>query len=73
MPNDGALLLVEWDLARTNLPSRGKFMNVTMMVLTSGKERAIEEYRSFLESVGFRLNQVVSAGAELNVLEALPV
>jgi hypothetical protein len=42
-------------------------------VLTGGKERTIEEYRALLGSVGFHLNEVISTGAELNVIEALPV
>jgi hypothetical protein len=72
-PKNGALLLIEWDLSEANLPSPGKFADVTMMVLTGGKERTIEEYRALLGSVGFHLNEVISNGAELNVIEALPV
>jgi hypothetical protein len=72
-PKDGALLLVEWDLSEANLPSRGKFADVTMMVLTGGKERTVEEYRTLLGGVGFSLNEVISTGAEFNLIEALPV
>ena len=72
-PKNGALLLIEWDLSEANLPSRGKFADVTMMVLTGGKERTIEEYRALLGSVGFHLNEVISTGAEFNVIEALPI
>ena len=72
-PSNGALLLIEWDLPEANLPSRGKFADVTMMVLTGGKERTIEEYRTLLGRVGYSLNKVTSTEAELNIIEALPV
>jgi hypothetical protein len=71
-PRDGALLLVEWDLSEANLPSRAKFADVTMMVLTGGKERTIEEYRTLLGGVGFRLNRVIPTGA-VNLIEVLPI
>jgi O-methyltransferase/methyltransferase family protein len=73
MPENGAVLLIEWDLSEANLPSQGKVADVTMMVLTGGKERTIEEYRELLESASFRLNQVISTDAGFNVLEALPI
>jgi hypothetical protein len=72
-PKDGALLLVEWDLSEANLPAPGKFADVAMMVVTGGRERTIEEYRTLLEGVGFRLNEVISTGAEFNLIEAFPV
>jgi len=72
-PKNGALLLVEWDLSEANLPSRAKFADVTMLVMTGGKERTIEEYRALLADAGFGLRAVVSTGTEFNVIEALPV
>src|SRR5262244_3583950 len=72
-PTNGALLLIEWDLSEANLPSRGKVADVMMMVLTGGKERTIEEYRTLLGLAGFGLNKVISTEAELNIIEALPV
>src|SRR5262249_31696421 len=72
-PTNGALLLIEWDLSETNLPSQNKITDIMMIILTSGKERTIEEYRTLLGRVGFRLNKVISTEAELNIIEALPV
>ena len=72
-PSNGALLLIEWTLSDANAPSRAKFADVTMMLLTGGRERTIEEYRALLEGAGFRLNEVVPTAAELNVIEATPV
>lgn len=72
-PRDGALLLIERALSNVNRPSRAKFADVTMLVLTGGKERTIEEYRVLLEGAGFRLNEVIPTSAELKVIEARPV
>jgi len=73
VPKNGALLVVEFNLPEDNSPSRSKFVDVTMMVLTGGRERTIPEYSSLLHSAGFRLNDVVKTASDFNVLEALPV
>jgi O-methyltransferase domain len=73
VPADGVLLLVEWGLSETNLPSTGKLMDLVMLVLTGGKERTPDEYAQLLASAGFRLRQVVPTTSEYTVIEALPV
>lgn len=73
IPEDGVLLLVEWDLAGENVPSNGKFVDVIMLVLTGGRERSQDEYRKLLASAGFRLNKVFPTAAQFAVIEALPV
>ena len=73
VPKNGALLLVEFNLPEDNSPSRSKFVDVTMMVLTGGRERTVPEFSSLLASAGFRLNEVVKTPSEFNVMEALPV
>jgi SAM-dependent methyltransferase len=72
VPPDGALLLVEWTLPEGNLPSPAKLSDVTMLVMTGGKERTAEEYRQLLARTGFRLNQVILTPSELSILEARP-
>lgn len=73
IPDDGVLLLVEWDLLQENVPSNGKFIDVVMLVLTGGRERSVDEYRELLASSGFRLNKVYSTAAQFGVIEAFPV
>jgi hypothetical protein len=73
VPNKGALLLVEFDLPEDGAPSRGKFTDVTMMVVTGGRERTIPEYRSLLSTSGFELTKVTPTASGFNVIEALPV
>ena len=72
VPEDGALLLVEWTLPEGDLPSAGKLFDVVMLVMTGGKERTVEEYRQLLARADFKLNQVIGASPELSIMEALP-
>ena len=72
VPENGALLLVEWTLSEENLPSAGKLFDVVMLVMTGGKERTVEEYRQLLARADFKLNQVIGASPELSIMEALP-
>ena len=72
IPDDGVLLLVEWDLLAENVPSNGKFIDVVMLVLTGGRERSMDEYRELLASAGFRLNNVFQTEAQFAVIEAFP-
>ena len=73
IPDNGVLLLAEWDLAAENVPSNGKFIDLVMLVLTGGRERSTDEYRKLLASAGFRLNQVFPTDAQFAVFEAFPV
>lgn len=72
VPNDGALLLVEFGLAEGNQPSPGKLIDVAMLVLTGGRERTTDEYRDLLGSAGFRLNRAVPTPTGMMIIEALP-
>lgn len=72
VPNDGALLLVEFGLAEGNDPSPGKIIDIAMLVSTGGKERTTDEYRDLLAAAGFRLNRAVPTPTGMNVIEALP-
>lgn len=73
VPKDGALLLVEFDLPEDASPSPGKYADVTMMLVTGGKERTEKEYGRLLSQSGFQLTQVVPTATGFNVLEAQPV
>jgi hypothetical protein len=73
VPENGALLLVESNLPENGSPSRARFVDVTMLVLTGGKERTSAEYGALLEQADFRLNRVTPTPSDFNILEALPV
>jgi hypothetical protein len=68
---DGRLLLVETILSPSSDPSRA-LMDVLMMILTGGRERTEEEFRSLLREGGFSLAQVIpTPGA--SILESRPL
>lgn len=73
IPDDGVLLLVEWDVLGENQPSSGKFIDMVMLVLWGGRERSTDEYRQLLASAGFRLHKTFPTPAQFAVMEAFPV
>lgn len=73
VPDNGALLLVEFDLPEDGAPSMGKFTDVTMMMVTGGRERTIQEYRSLFSVTGFQLTKATPTPTGFNVIEASPV
>jgi hypothetical protein len=73
IPANGVLLLVELGLSGANQPSGGKIIDLFMLVITGGKERTPDEYRSLLSRAGFRLDRIVPTGTDWVILESLPV
>ncbi len=71
MPEHGKLLLVESILPPGNQPSLGKFVDVLMLMMTGGRERTKEEYRSLLQSSGFELTRVIQTPSMLSIIEAV--
>jgi hypothetical protein len=55
-----------------NAPSPGKLLDVNMLVMTGGRERAEDEYRALLAASGFRLDQVLPAHSSTSIVEASP-
>ena len=73
IPSNGVLLLVELSLGDANIPSFGKFLDITMLSLTGGRERTEAEYAALLSSAGFRLNRVIPVNPQFGIVEAFPV
>lgn len=71
MPERGKLLLVESILPPGNEPSLGKFVDVLMLMMTGGRERSEDEYRSLLQASGFELTRVISTPSMLSIIEAV--
>ena len=72
VPKDGAVLLVEWTVPDGPEPSPAKIVDVTMLVMTGGRERTPDEYRELLASAGFRLNRVTPTPTGMAIFEAVP-
>jgi O-methyltransferase domain/Dimerisation domain len=70
MPDTAKLLLFEGILPPGNEPSPLKFFDTVMLMMTGGRERTEEEYRSLLRSNGFELTQVIPTPSLVSILEA---
>ena len=72
VPENGALVLVEYCLGEDNIPSLGKMIDLVMLTITGGKERTVEEHRALLASAGFLLTRTIPASTEITIYEAIP-
>jgi ubiquinone/menaquinone biosynthesis C-methylase UbiE len=73
MPDGGRLLVVETLIPPGNEPSYGKYLDLNMLVLLTGRERTEAEYGKLFEATGFRLSGVIATRSEISILEAMPV
>jgi hypothetical protein len=69
----GRVMLVERVLPSGNAASLASLMDLNMLVLAGGQERTEAEYRSLYERAGLALVDVIPAGADLTLLEGVPV
>lgn len=70
--NTGTLLLIELVLPEGNEPSFGKWLDLHMLVMASGRERTCDEYRRLLQAGGFALTRVIPTPAGSYIVEATP-
>jgi len=68
----GRLLLVEAVITAGNEPSPGKLLDLEMLVLPGGRERAESEYRELFTAAGFRLLAIHRTGGAEDIIEAAP-
>jgi hypothetical protein len=73
MPAGARLLLIEREIPPGNQPAIGKLVDITMLVMTGGRERNESEYRALLDAAGFAWRQVVPVAGGTCVIEASPV
>lgn len=66
----GRVLLVESILEPSNGSSLRKFMDLSMLVMTGGRERTEPEYQRLLGRAGLKITNVLSTGTELSLIEA---
>jgi hypothetical protein len=70
MPKGASLLVVGRLLDPGNEPHPGKFTDMTMMVLTGGRERTAAEMRALLAGAGFVVRSITRTTAMVDVVEA---
>ncbi len=73
MPDDSRLLLVEMVVPAGNDFHPAKFLDLTMLTFTGGRERTEQEYATLFSKVGFNLTRVVPTESPVSVIEAKPI
>ena len=67
------LLVVEKVIPPGNAPFPGKLTDITMLLVTGGRERTAKEYEALLNEAGFALTRIVPTSSPASVIEAVPV
>jgi SAM-dependent methyltransferase len=69
MVENAKLLLVEAVVPAGGEPHISKFVDLNMLVMTGGRERTADEYRSLLGASGFRLTRIAATDSPMSVIE----
>jgi hypothetical protein len=69
----GRVIVVELVLSEIGQPGPAPLMDLNMMVLLTGRERTVSEYRALLKKAGFRLDKSTPIRSSMTVMEALAV
>ena len=70
MPDHGKLLVVEAVLPEGDEPFFGKWVDLHMLVMASGRERTLGQYRKLLQDGGLELTRVVPLSVGSSIVEA---
>jgi ubiquinone/menaquinone biosynthesis C-methylase UbiE len=69
MAENGKLLLVEAVVPHGSEPHFSKYMDLNMLIMTGGRERTEDEYRTLLEASGFKLTRIVPTNSPMSIIE----
>lgn len=73
MTRDARLTIVESVVPEGPEFDLGKWMDLNMMVMATGKERTAAEFEKLLRRAGFKLEQIVATASPLSVIVARPI
>jgi hypothetical protein len=68
----GKIMVIEILLGEVGEPALGPLMDLNMMIMCTGRERALDEYRGLIEKAGFRFSKVKPIRPPMVVIEATP-
>jgi hypothetical protein len=68
----GRLLVAEYIIGPGHASPDGELMDLTMMVMTGGRERTTDEFAALLSAAGFQLASVTRTGTPFCIIEAVP-
>jgi hypothetical protein len=72
-PPHARLLLIEQMVPDDPGPHWSKTLDVNMLALLGGKQRTRGEYETLLDKAGFSFEREIDTGADISILEAVPV
>lgn len=73
IPPHGKLILLEQVIPAPGVVHFSKFLDLEMLVVTTGRERTEDQYRSLMAKAGFRLERIVPTIGLTSVIEASPM
>jgi hypothetical protein len=71
MRSGGRVIVVEWLLGEVGESGFAPFSDLNMMVMLTGRERTLSEYRALLKQAGFRLDKSSPIRSSMAVIEAV--
>ncbi|MFZ0850290.1 MAG: methyltransferase [Hyphomicrobiaceae bacterium] len=72
MQPSAKLLVIERLLGELNQAPEAKFSDLTMMLITGGRERQPVEFRALLAASGFRFEQIIPTRSPFSIFLGLP-
>jgi hypothetical protein len=70
MSTSAKLLIIERIIPPGNDHTIGKLIDISMLVLTGGRERTKAEYNSLLDAAGFHVTNIFSTNMDTSIIEA---
>ena len=71
MPDSARVLIIDGIIPPAGEPSFAKLLDLEMLMLPGGKERTEEEFRTLLDSSGFRMTRAIRTPSPSSIIEAV--
>jgi O-methyltransferase domain len=72
-PPHSKLLLIEAIVPDDPGPHWSKMLDIHMLTLLGGRQRTLQEYESLFKNAGFAFRREIDTGADISIIEAVPV
>ncbi|WP_414552053.1 methyltransferase [Anabaena sp. CCY 0017] len=74
MPDNGKVLVVENVIPNPNEPSLSKFLDLEMLIMTSGgRERTATEFEELFAAAGFKLTKIIPTPSSISIIEGVKI
>jgi O-methyltransferase domain len=72
LTENGKIYLIEWALEHSIEPVTARMIDLTMMIVTSGKARTFKEFEKLFHVVGLKLSQAKNISNKICLIEVIP-